>query len=162
MRSKIINRLNALEDIVLVSMFAALVGSIFFQGIMRYVFNNSLPWSEELGKFLFVWLSWLGISIGHRRREHIKITMLVDKVPYTLQKVFEAVTELVLIIICAVVFYYGVLMIGIQINIPYAGIKISTAWGYLSLVLGCFIFILRAGVYFVQAIKSIKQKDIVL
>jgi hypothetical protein len=53
-------------------------------------------------------------------------------------------------------------MIGIQINIPYAGIKISTAWGYLSLVLGCFIFILRAGVYFVQAIKSIKQKDIVL
>ncbi|MGI6732643.1 MAG: TRAP transporter small permease [Anaerovoracaceae bacterium] len=162
MRSKIINRLNALEDIVLVSMFAAMVGIIFFQVIMRYVFNNSLPWSEELGKFLFVWLSWLGISIGHRRREHIKITMLVDKVPYTLQKVFEAVTELVLIIICAVVIYYGVLMIGIQINIPYAGIKISTAWGYLSLVLGCFIFILRAGVYFVQAIKSIKQKDIVL
>ena len=52
------------EDICLVVMFALMVIFIFLQIIMRFVVGHSLVWSEELGKFIFVWLSWLGISIG--------------------------------------------------------------------------------------------------
>lgn len=160
MKNNILKTLNKIEDYVLVGLFASMVGVIFFQVIMRYVFNNSSSWSEELGKFLFVWISWLGISIGHRRREHIRITLLVDKLPRKLNKFFEAISELILIIICSITMYYGVIMIGIQKNVPYAGIKISTSWGYLSLVLGCGIFILRAIVHLVQAIESMKNGDI--
>lgn len=159
MKNKILKTLNKIEDTALIAMFVAMVGIIFFQVIMRYVFNNSSSWSEELGKFLFVWLSWIGISIGHRRKEHIKITILVDKLPRKLRIISEALSELILIIICGITLYYGIIMIGIQRTVPYAGIKISTAWGYLSLVLGCGIFILRASVYFVEAVKSINSKD---
>ncbi|WP_207642555.1 TRAP transporter small permease [Inediibacterium massiliense] len=139
----------------------AMVGVICFQVIMRYVFNNSLSWSEELGKFLFVWLSWLGISIGHRRKEHIQITLLIDKLPYKLKKLIEAITELIVIVICGVTMYYGFTMINIQMNVPYAGIKISTAWGYMSLVLGCGIFIIRAGAYFLEAVQCILNKEVI-
>lgn len=162
MKNNILKVLDRIEEAALVAMFAAMVGIIFFQVIMRYVFNNSLSWSEELGKFLFVWISWLGISIGHKRNEHIKITLVVDKLPRKLKIAFEAVSELILIIVCGITMYYGVIMIGIQKNIPYAGIKISTAWGYLSLVLGCGIFIIRAAVYFIQAISSINKEDIII
>ena len=161
MRKKILVTLDKIEDTVLISMFMAMVGIIFFQVIMRYVFNNSLTWSEELGKFLFVWLSWLGISIGHRRKEHIKITLLVDKLPYKLKQLSEALTELILIVICGITMYYGVVMMNIQINVPYAGIKISTAWGYLSLVLGCGIFIIRSIAYFIESVKNIVKNEII-
>ena len=161
MRKKILVTLDKIEDTVLIIMFMTMVGIIFFQVIMRYVFNNSLTWSEELGKFLFVWLSWLGISIGHRRREHIKITLLVDKLPYKLKQLSEALTELILIVICGITMYYGVIMMNIQINVPYAGIKISTAWGYLSLVLGCGIFIIRSMAYFIEAVKNIIKNEII-
>ncbi len=154
MNSKIINTINKIEDTCLIAMFAGMVGIIFFQVIMRYVFNDSLSWSEELGKFLFVWVSWLGISIGHRRNEHIRITLLVDKLPYKFNRLAEAFCELILILICGITLYYGVIMMQIQINVPYAGIKISTAWGYLSLVLGCSLFILRAVINFGEAIKA--------
>ncbi|NLY36856.1 MAG: TRAP transporter small permease [Tissierellia bacterium] len=159
MKNKIIKTLNKIEDTALIVMFAAMVGIIFFQVVMRYVFNNSSSWSEELGKFLFVWLSWIGISIGHRRKEHIRITLVVDKLPPKWKIISEALSELVLIIICGITLYYGIMMIGIQKTTPYAGIKISTAWGYLSLVLGCGIFILRATVYFIESIKSLSDKD---
>jgi len=161
MRKKILVTLDKIEDTVLIIMFMTMVGIIFFQVIMRYVFNNSLTWSEELGKFLFVWLSWLGISIGHRRREHIKITLLVDKLPYKLKQLSEALTELILIVICGITMYYGVIMMNIQINVPYAGIKISTAWGYLSLVLGCGIFIIRSIAYFIESVKNIVKNEII-
>ena len=75
---KFINALNKTEEVVLVAMFALMVAIIFIQVVMRKL-NNSLYWSEELGKFLFIWISWLGISIGEKRGEHIKITMLTDK-----------------------------------------------------------------------------------
>lgn len=152
---KVLKVLDRIEDTALIAMFMAMVAAIFFQVIMRFVFNNSSSWSEELGKFLFVWLSWLGISIGHRRKEHIKITMLLDKFPRKIKLVLEAATELILIAICAITLYYSVYLMGIQWKVPYAGIKISTAWGYLSLVLGCGLFILRAAIYFVESVKEI-------
>ncbi len=160
MIKKVVKTIDRIEDTCLIVMFAAMVGIIFFQVIMRYVFNNSLSWSEEMGKFLFVWISWLGIGIGHRRKEHIKITMLVDKLPYRLNKAAEALTEIILIAICGITMYYGFTMIQIQMNIPYAGIKISTAWGYLSVVLGCALFIIRAIAYFIEAITCIVKNDV--
>ncbi len=153
MLKRIVGIIDRVEDTCLIAMFAGMVGVIFFQVIMRYVFNNSLSWSEELGKFLFVWISWIGISIGHRRQEHIKITMLVDKFPYRWNKAAEAVTELILIIICGITMFYGIMMIQIQLTIPYAGIKISTAWGYLAVVLGCGLMVARAVVFFLQALR---------
>lgn len=156
---KFLKILNKTEDVVLVVMFMAMVGSIFFQVIMRFVFNNSSSWSEELGKFLFVWLSWLGISIGHRRKEHIKIGILLDKFPGKIRLIVEAANELILIAICVITLYYGMILMGIQWNVPYAGIKISTSWGYLSLVLGCGLFVMRAFIYFLESLKSLKNYD---
>ena len=135
--------LNHTEEIVIVAMFALMVAVIFLQVIMRYVFSNSLSWSEELGKFLFVWISWMGISLGQREGEHIKITMLTDRLPFRLAQIVNIISDIVVIIICAVIFYYGVELVVAQGNVPYAGIKISTSWGYLAVVLGCGLMILR-------------------
>lgn len=156
MGKKALSTLDKVEDFVLALMFLAMVSIIFFQVVMRYVFNNSLSWSEELGKFLFVWLSWIGISIGHRRKEHIKITLLVDRLSPTAKRVTEIISECILIIICGVTMVYGIRMLGIQWTTPYAGIKISTSWGYLSVVLGCGLFVLRSILHIAEDISILK------
>lgn len=142
-KNKIINILNHLEEIIVVAMFVAMVLVIFVQVIMRKA-GNSLSWSEELGKFLFVWISWLGISIGQREGEHIKITMLVDRLPFRVAQIANIISDIIVIGICAVTFYYGVTLVISQQSTPYAGIKISTSWGYLAVVIGCGLMILRS------------------
>ena len=107
-RSKFFRTVDRAEDICLVVMFAIMVAAIFLQVIMRFVFNNSLSWSEELGKFMFVWISWLGISIGERRNEHIKITLVTDRLPFKAQKVVLIIANVVLFAILAVTIYYSV------------------------------------------------------
>ena len=134
-KSRFFSILNHIEEVIIVSMFA-------LQVIMRKA-GNSLSWSEELGKFLFVWISWMGISLGQREGEHIKITMLTDRLPFRLAQIVNIISDIVVIIICAVIFYYGVELVVAQGNVPYAGIKISTSWGYLAVVLGCGLMILR-------------------
>lgn len=50
--NKFMDTLNRIENVLLVFLFAIMVVTIFLQIIMRFVFNNSLVWSEELGKFI--------------------------------------------------------------------------------------------------------------
>jgi len=148
---------NHLEEIILVTLFAVMVTAIFIQVFMRYVLNDSLSWSEELGRFTFEWLTWIGISIGAREGEHIKITMLVDRLSFKVAQAANILSEIIVIIICVLTIYYG-----IQISSMFAGsyfttIKISLAWGYASVVVGCGLMTIRALVSTFRSAQNIKR-----
>ncbi|HZK02228.1 MAG TPA: TRAP transporter small permease [Anaerovoracaceae bacterium] len=78
MFKKIGSTYNHLEEILLVLCILIMVVVIFLQVVMRYAFNSSLSWSEELARILFIWASWIGISFGQKRSDHIKIVLLTD------------------------------------------------------------------------------------
>ena len=157
MNKKVTNILDKAENIVLVSMFVAMVLVIFFQVIMRYVFKNSLSWSEELGKFIFVWISWLGIAIGQKRGEHIRITLLVDRLPFKGQQFLNLLSDIIVILICLVTTYYAISLVGSQSGTRYAGIKISMSWGYLSVAVGCILMIIRCIASSFESIKLMRE-----
>lgn len=156
MLRKLSRILNRTEDVCLVLMFAAMVGIIFVQVIMRYVFKNSLSWSEELGKFLFVWLSWFGISIGARRGEHIKITLFTDKLPHVPAQITNILSELIVLVICGITAYYGAVLVENQSHVRYAGIKISMSYGYLSVTVGCVMMMIRNILSILQSVEAIR------
>lgn len=67
---------NHLEEVLLVLTFAIMSSFIVLQVFMRYVLNNSLSWSEEMARYLFIWLTYLGISYGVRKDKHIRVTAI--------------------------------------------------------------------------------------
>ena len=70
-----------------------LVGVVFFiiiavtclQVICRYVFNRSLVWSEELVRFLVVWLCMVGSAVSNFDDDHMTINIIVEKFPRPVQ-----------------------------------------------------------------------------
>lgn len=64
------------EEIILVPSLVFSVLLLFIQIVMRYVFNNSIYWSEELARYLFVWQCWLGIAYSTKKGTHLRITMI--------------------------------------------------------------------------------------
>lgn len=70
-----------LEENLLCGILALMVVIIFVQVVMRYVFSNSLSWSEELARYLFIWLTWLGTGYAFRNNHHLRIEFLVDRLP---------------------------------------------------------------------------------
>lgn len=63
-------------DTLCVLACVALVGVSFAAVIFRYVLNDSLVWSEELARYLFIWIVFLGGAIGVRERSHIAVDVL--------------------------------------------------------------------------------------
>lgn len=67
-----------LDEYVLMTMLAFSTTLIFLQVVMRYVFGNSLSWSEELARYMYVWQTWVASSYAVKRGRHLRITSLVD------------------------------------------------------------------------------------
>lgn len=76
MLKKIGHGYNKLEEYVLVVSLIATVSIIFYQIIMRFVFNNAPDWSEEITRYLFIWQIWLGASLGLKDNAHIRIDLI--------------------------------------------------------------------------------------
>ncbi len=68
---------NFEENVLILLLFVSLV-IVFLQVVMRYVFQNSLSWSEELARYLFIWLTWLSTGYAVRQKRHLRIEMVGD------------------------------------------------------------------------------------
>ena len=66
-----------IERIILLVLLAIMSVVIVLQVFMRYVMENSLTWSEELARFCFVWLVYIGISYGVKKAKHIRVEAIL-------------------------------------------------------------------------------------
>lgn len=88
--------------IVLLGLFAVI---LFIQVVARYVFNNSLSWSEELARYLFIWLVFIGISYGAKQMKHLRIDVFLSIFPKKIRPYILILSDVIVLIFAAVVFY---------------------------------------------------------
>ncbi|MFA5027357.1 MAG: TRAP transporter small permease [Candidatus Methylomirabilota bacterium] len=74
----------------------------FFQVLARNVFHVTAMWTEELAKFLFVFIVFLGSATLMEREEHIRISILADRLPAPLTRWHRLLVQLVLFAFMAV------------------------------------------------------------
>jgi TRAP-type C4-dicarboxylate transport system permease small subunit len=77
-KDEVKKRVPVLDNILFILM-ALIVVIMFSQVLFRYVFNQSLSWSEELAKFIFVWITFLGAAICIKERTHIGVEFLLER-----------------------------------------------------------------------------------
>lgn len=70
---------NAVSKCLLVLMGATMAVVILLQVFLRYVVKASLPWSEELARYLMVWIGMLGASQAMHEGRHVGVTLLLDR-----------------------------------------------------------------------------------
>ncbi|HEX7512309.1 MAG TPA: TRAP transporter small permease, partial [Candidatus Methylomirabilis sp.] len=126
-------RLNELAEWATALLLAAmtLITGLAIAG--RFVFSYSLFWSDELTRFLLIWISFLGMSVGVRRGAHPGIDSLVRGLsPRTARIVFSSAAVLSLLFFAVMVIYGGVLILrtwpqrspsmGLRMTVPYLAV----------------------------------------
>lgn len=142
-------------EAALALLMAAIVGMVFVAVVFRYVLQDPVTWSEEVGRFCLVWISFLGTYVAHRRAEHIAVTAIRDRFPVTAQIALRAALTLLLMAFMAVLAWYGgqyairfmgmrTSLLGIPLGLVYAAMPVSAAFILVSLVLSS-IKALRSG-----------------
>jgi TRAP-type C4-dicarboxylate transport system permease small subunit len=127
----------------------AMVAIIFGQVVARYAFSNSLTWSEEVGRYLFVWMTFLGTALAVRNRSHVALDVLIGKLPPLLRKPVIAFGYLTMMALACVMIYAAVNMMTLGSRQVSAALQIPMKWVYLVLPVSgvMIIFYLAKNLY---------------
>lgn len=110
-RPSILARFKNLLDVVLraicVTLFALLVVLVTWQVFTRLVLSNPSIWSEEAARYVFIWLSLIGISIATGEKADVAIDYFVQKAPLAAQRVLEIVAYLTTLTFALLVMVWG-------------------------------------------------------
>ena len=134
---KVLKWLDAnLEKYCCVVLMSIMTIIVFIQVIARYVFQNSLSWSEELARYIFIWLVYLGISYGCQMRKHIKIDAALYLFPKKLRKYVVILGDVLFLAFAIYIAYTGFVYsvnqtrVSSAMGIPFKYVYISTFVGF--------------------------------
>lgn len=77
--SRLVNGYCRLLEMLMVIALAAMVVMVFGNVILRYAFNSGITVSEELSRWLFVWMTFLGAIVGLKEHGHLGTDFLVGR-----------------------------------------------------------------------------------
>ena len=89
--------IDAVVKTVMVVLLVVLIGAVGVNVFGRFVLDQSMPGSDELSRFLFIWVIFLGAALAHLHNEHIAVSLLVERLPRRAQRVMVVVQELVIL-----------------------------------------------------------------
>lgn len=116
---------------------ALMVASILLQVIMRYVFNNALPWPEEVARAFMIWMMALVAAGAYRQGSFVAIEMLHDYLPLRIRHLTKT-----FLYICALLVLYQLFVLGLEFfqrgfRTRAASFDLQLAWIYLAMPV-CF------------------------
>ena len=90
-----------------VLLFAMMVVVGTYQIVTRFIFNKPSTVSEELLTYTFAWMAMLASAYVFGKRDHMKMSFLVDKLPDGKRRVLDIVIEVLIVFFAAAVLIYG-------------------------------------------------------
>jgi TRAP-type C4-dicarboxylate transport system permease small subunit len=97
---RFIDALCRLFGMLMVVALALMVVMVFGNVVLRYGFNSAISISEELSRWLFVWLTFLGAIVAVRRRLHLGSDLLVSRLPRGGRRLCFVAAHLMMIYMC--------------------------------------------------------------
>jgi len=94
---KILDSYCRLLEWLLVLLLALMVVLVFGNVVARYAFNSGITVSEEVSRWLFVWLTFLGAVVGLHEHAHLGSDMLVSRLGPTGKKVCLAIGQILML-----------------------------------------------------------------
>ncbi|MBQ7617456.1 MAG: TRAP transporter large permease subunit, partial [Desulfovibrio sp.] len=101
------------ESIFMATGLVAIILFITWQVVYRYVITQFIEragaavWTEELSRYIFIWISYLAVSVAIRKRSSIRVDMIYDHLPKRLQEISWIVVETLFLILTVTIAYYG-------------------------------------------------------
>lgn len=130
--------------IVLLVLVSGIVITTMLQIVARFILMVSIPWTDELARYLMIWASFVGLGVAYRKRELICVAFFREKLPPHLLKVTLLISDLLCSVFAIVIVMYGVKLCFQNVGQASPSMRISLGIIYAVVPLGCLLFLLFA------------------
>ncbi|HLR68266.1 MAG TPA: TRAP transporter small permease [Virgibacillus sp.] len=126
-----------------ITVFLSLMTIIMLvQIIGRFVFNSGIVWTDEISRYLMVWLVFLGAAVATRDWSHISVSVLEEN-SKTMKKILPPIQKIFMLIYTVVVIKFGYDILDIVANQASPNAGISMAIVYSVFPLSCIIMVIH-------------------
>jgi TRAP-type transport system small permease protein len=145
---------EAAAVVLLLSMLAAV-----FLGVAFRLAGEPLAWSDELAQYLLVWTAFVGWIIASRRRSHIRIGLITDRLNGWPRRGAEIAIQLLVAALGVVLVINSFGLIQRNIDVEWVSLPLSVALVYWPMpIAGCAV-VLQAVAQIAEAIRGTVQRD---
>lgn len=127
---KIIDRYCRFLSWLMAASLAVMVVLVFTNVVLRYAFNSGIAVSEELSRWLFVWLTFLGAIVALNERAHLGTDTLVARLPVLGKKICLGLGHVLMLFICWLLFKGTLDQVKINWDSTSAAMEVSMALFY--------------------------------
>jgi TRAP-T family tripartite ATP-independent periplasmic transporter, membrane protein len=149
-----------LEEVILVILLVCMIFILGLQIVLRYVFKNSLSWSEELVRYMFVWSTFIGIPYCIKNNTSIRVNQFKTAMPINVQNILSYVDKFIMFILFLIMAVFSIDIV----NSSFASGQSSAAMGIpywliqISVPIGSVLSLIRI-VQNVMAINKESKKE---
>lgn len=117
---------------------------VFTDVILRYIFKQGFPWTQEVATLMLVWFSLIGMAIGVLEKIHISIEMFTARLPARAISVLETVNHILIAVFGGAMVYYGAVIMNMTKLSTMPATKLPSAVLYIILPLSGILVLLNA------------------
>ena len=112
-------------------------------GVITRTVGDPLIWTDELSRFLMVWLAVSGWILASRKRIHVRIRYFQDLLPARLHRAGEFAIQFAAMLFGAFVFWFSFGLVAKNIDLEATSLPISMGWMYVPMVLAGLVTALQ-------------------
>lgn len=154
---KMNDALNQVIKLITIIAFAIMVLVTFMQIIYRFVLLQPIPWAEELARYLFVWITFLGAAVAVKSKGHVGVELVIDKLPKRTKKIVLTIAFIICAIFCIVIFFNGIIMVQRTMNQRSAAMSMPMSIAYAAIPVGFIVMAINFLQIILQTISDEKE-----
>ena len=122
----------------------------------RYTGLFNFYWAEELTRYLYIWIAFIGISLGVKGEGHYNVQIVVNSLPLSAQKIMQIVCDIIVVAFLGLLVYHSIILLNRLIFMKQTSpiLRIPMFIPYLAVTIGCFSMCVRV---FFQLTDKIKR-----
>lgn len=103
--------LNGVLTTIISLFLLSMVALVFLNVVLRYGFDSGITWSEEMARFLFVWIVFLGAIVAYKEKAHLGVDLFIGFLPPIGQKAMYVIINIIVIGVLVIIVDGGLKMI---------------------------------------------------
>lgn len=147
------------ERWALLVFYVMLVVTMAIEVLRREIFSYSSIWGEEIVRYSFIYLAWLGAAAAVKERAHIRIDVVLHYLGPRAKAAFYIFGDLVMFGVAVTALYWSLetVLVSAKFGSVSHGLRVSMVWFLLAVPLGFGLMILRLIQSFLRDLRSLRD-----
>lgn len=147
------------ERWALLVFYVMLVVTMAVEVLRRELFSYSSIWGEEIVRYSFIYLAWIGAAAAVKERGHIRIDVIMHYLPPRAKALLYIFGDMVMAAVAVIAVYWSweTVMISAKFGSVSHGLRVSMIWFLLAVPIGFSLMLLRLAQSFLRDLRALRD-----